>query len=162
MESKSVRSWFASSLLRDGALWAMAGWAGALALVNFTEPFIFPRWLFFFCLLIAFAGTALPLAWYLNRRFSPDHFPPDGILWREAMEVAVLGNLLVWLQVGRMLNAALGWIFFIVFLAVEILLRIYEESRWVPANAKPVSSTRTGSAMQSDPVSNMETDSSIH
>jgi hypothetical protein len=120
--------------LREGAVLALLGWAGIAALVNFTEPFLFPRWLLFFGLVVALTGTALPIAWYLNRRFSPERFPADGVLWREAMEVSGLVTLQVWLQVGRILNAALGWIFFIVFLAVEILLRIYENSRWVPSD----------------------------
>jgi hypothetical protein len=134
MDSKPANSLPALSVLRDGVILAIFGWAGIILLINASVPFLFPRWLFFFCLTIALTGTAVPLIWYLNRRFSPGQFPPTGVLWREGMEVGGLITLLVWLQVGRILSAALGWIFFAVFLAVEILLRVYENSRWAPAN----------------------------
>jgi hypothetical protein len=122
-------------LLAASAVPALLGWAGVASLVWFTAPFLFPRWLFYFFLFAALAGTALPVVWYLNRRFTPNTFPSEGVLWREALEVASLGTFLVWLQAGRMLNVFLGWIFLFVFLSVEILLRVYEQSRWFPRAA---------------------------
>jgi hypothetical protein len=133
MDAKPKSPSYSTVILREGLLLALIGWAGVAALVYFLVPFLFPRWLFFFSLDIALTGTALPLVWYLNRRFSPNRFPHDSVLWREGMEAAGLVTLLVWLQAGRILNAALGWIFFLVFLAVEILLRVYENSRWLPS-----------------------------
>jgi hypothetical protein len=55
------------------------------------------------------------------------------VLVREAIEAASLGVFLIWLQAGRMFTPFLGWIFFAAFLAVELLLRVYEYSRWSPA-----------------------------
>jgi hypothetical protein len=134
MEANDPKTLPAMDVLRDGAILALIGWAGIALLINVTVPFLLPRWLFYFCLSIAMTGTALPLVWYLNRRFSPEQFPSGNVLWREGMEVGGLIALLAWLQVGRILSAALGWIFFAVFLAVEILLRVYENSRWTPAD----------------------------
>lgn len=114
------------------ALFMVLGWGGVAAVVFLTLPFLGPRWLFFFSLFIALTGTALPIVWYLNRRFTADRFPAEGVLVREAIEAASLGMFLVWLQAGRMFTAFLGWIFFAAFLAVELLLRVYEHSRWSP------------------------------
>ena len=124
---------FPASLFLMAALFALLGWAGVAGVVFLTLPFLGPRWLFFFTLFIALTGTALPVVWYLNRRFTADRFPSEGVLVREAIEAASLGVFLVWLQAGRMFTAFLGWIFFAAFLAVELLLRVYEHSRWTPA-----------------------------
>jgi hypothetical protein len=113
-------------------LFAVSGWGGLAAVVFLTLPFLFPRWLFFFSIFIALSGTALPFVWYLNRRFTAERFPTEGVLVREAIETASLGVFLVWLQAGRMFTPFLGWAFFGAFLAVELLLRVYENSRWSP------------------------------
>jgi hypothetical protein len=124
---------FPAGLFLLGAIFACLGWAGAAGVVFLTLPFLLPRWFFFFSLFLAFAGTVLPFVWYLNRRFTPSRFPSEGILMREALEAASLGVFLVWLQAGRMFTAFLGWAFFGAFLAVELLLRLYENSRWTPS-----------------------------
>ncbi len=118
------------------AFFALCGWAGVALLILFTLPFLFPRWLLYFSLFLALTGTVLPVVWYLNRRFSTDRFPSEGVLMREALETASLVVFLVWLQTGRMFTPFLGWIIFAAFLAVEMLLRIYERSRWSPAPLK--------------------------
>jgi len=122
-----------SALFRMAAVFALLGWFVAVVLVLFTLPFLFPRWLLFFSLFLAFTGTSLPAVWYLNRRFAGERFPTNGVLMREALEFATLGVFLVWLQTGRMFTPFLGWIFFAAVLAVEILLRVYEHTRWTPA-----------------------------
>jgi hypothetical protein len=124
---------FPSGLFLMAALFAVLGWGGVAGVVLFTLPFLLPRWLFYFSLFLALAGTALPFVWYLNRRFTAERFPSEGVLMREALEAASLGVFLVWLQAGRMFTPFLGWAFFGAFLAVELLLRVYENSRWTPA-----------------------------
>jgi hypothetical protein len=128
------------ALFRMAAAFALLGWIVSAVLVLFTLPFLFPRWLLFFSLFLAFAGTSLPAVWYLNRRFVGERFPANGVLMREALEFATLGVFLVWLQAGRMFTPFLGWIFFAAVLAVEILLRVYEHTRWLPE--QPVSGGR--------------------
>jgi hypothetical protein len=123
---------FPAGLFLMAGLFAVSGWGGLAAVVFLTLPFLFPRWLFFFSIFIALSGTALPFVWYLNRRFTAERFPTEGVLVREAIETASLGVFLVWLQAGRMFTPFLGWAFFGAFLAVELLLRVYENSRWSP------------------------------
>jgi hypothetical protein len=129
-----------AGMFLTGAAFAIIGWGGVVGVVFLTLPFLLPRWLFFFSLFLALTGTATPIVWYLNRRFAPDRFPSEGILIREALETASLGVFLVWLQAGRMFTAFLGWAFFGAFLAVELLLRLYENSRWAPIGPSQVPS----------------------
>jgi hypothetical protein len=124
---------FPAGLFLMAMFFMLAGWSGLAAIVLLTLPFLLPRWLFYFALFLALAGTALPCIWYLNRRFTPERFPSEGVLVREALEAASLGVFMVWLQAGRMFSAFLGWVFFGSFLGVELLLRVYENSRWSPA-----------------------------
>lgn len=134
------KTFFSAGLFLMAALFALLGWGGAAGVVFLTLPFLLPRWLFFFSLFFALTGTAVPVVWYLNRRFTPTRFPSEGILIREALETASLGVFLIWLQAGRLFTAFLGWAFFGAFLAVELLLRLYENSRWTPfpsADAQP-------------------------
>ncbi len=44
------------------------GWGGLIILIFMTLPTIGPRWLFFFLFTLAISGTALPVAYFLNRR----------------------------------------------------------------------------------------------
>ena len=133
-ETSAPKPHFPAGLFLMAALFAVLGWGGAAAVVFLTLPFLLPRWLFFFSLFLALAGTALPVVWYLNRRFTAERFPSEGVLLREVLESASLGVFLVWLQAGRMFTAFLGWAFFAAFLAVELLMRVYENSRWSPTS----------------------------
>jgi hypothetical protein len=157
--SAAPKSSFPTGLFLMAVLFMVLGWAGTAAVVLLTLPFILPRWLFYFSLFLALAGTALPVVWYLNRRFTAERFPAEGVLMREALEAASLGVFLVWLQAGRMFTPFLGWAFFGAFLAVELLLRIYENSRWAPA--APVGDERPAGAMQMEPDDNPADEGSL-
>ena len=52
------------------------GWGGLALLIFFFEvpPLVWARWGFFALWFIALTGTALPVVYFLNLRFSPD--PP--------------------------------------------------------------------------------------
>ncbi len=122
-------------LLTSSLLMGLGGWALIAALVFLATPTLGPRWAFFFALFIALVGTSLPLLWYLNRRFSPNPFPSLGVLWREAVEVGIWGLFLVWLRVGRLLTPFAAWTLTSAVFAVELLLRLYERSRWAPSTS---------------------------
>jgi len=122
-------------LVTASVLMGLAGWAFIAVLVFLATPTLGPRWAFFFALFIALVGTSLPLMWYLNRRFSPDPFPSPGVLWREAVEVGIWGLFLIWLRVGRLLTPFTAWTLTGAFFAVELLLRLYERSRWAPSTS---------------------------
>lgn len=122
-------------VLISGILLAVIGWAGLAAIFIFTLPNLGPRWLFFFLGLLAFSGTALPIVYFLNRRF-PSTPPVDSsIIIRQALWLGIYFDLLAWLQLGRVLNLMLGIFLAAGFILVEFLLRLRERARFKPPEA---------------------------
>jgi hypothetical protein len=138
-------------LVTASVLMGLSGWALIGVLVFRATPTLGPRWAFFFALFIALVGTSLPLMWYLNRRFSPDPFPSPGVLWREAVEVGIWGLFLIWLRVGRLLTPFTAWTLTGAFFAVELLLRLYERSRWAPSTSAPPAAADEVTATPAEP-----------
>lgn len=110
----------------------IAGWAGLYSLVNFTLPTLGPRWAFFFLAVLALTGTALPVIYFINRRFNVKNFPAANIIIRQALWVGVYGATLAWMQLGRVatLNLAAGMAFG--FVLMEVLIRMREKAQWTP------------------------------
>jgi hypothetical protein len=98
-----------ASFFWTGLILAILGWGGLGVLTNFTTPTLGPRWLFFFLFPLALSGTALPVVAFLIRRFQSNP-PADGnVILRQAIWVGIYGSLVVWLQLGRVLNLAVGF-----------------------------------------------------
>lgn len=110
----------------------LIGWGGLVFLVNLTVPTLAPRWLFFFLLTLALSGTALPVTYFLNRRFQTDPPIESSVIVREAMLVGVYGSLLAWLQMGGVLTSGLVIVLAVGILFIELLLRLSERSQWSP------------------------------
>lgn len=108
------------------------GWGGLALLIYMTLPALAPRWMFFFLLMLALSGTALPVMYFLNRRFPTDPPVESGAVLREAMWVGVFGSLLAWLQMGRVLTTGLMVVLAVGLILVEFLLRLSERSQWSP------------------------------
>lgn len=107
--------------------------AGGLAYIFLrTLPTLGPRWLFFFFLLIAVSGLALPILAFLNYRFQGEAPVESNVIVREAIFCGICADLLAWLQLGRELTVTTGVIVAAGFILIEILLRISERSRWKP------------------------------
>lgn len=115
-----------------GILLAAAGWGGLYLLFYYTLPTLGPRWLFFFLLTLGLSGTALPIVAFLNRRF-PGETPTEGsTILRQSMWVGIFGAVVVWLNMGSVLNPALATFLAAGFIVIEFLLRLRERSRWEP------------------------------
>ncbi len=108
------------------------GWGGLAYLVMLTLPSLGPRWLFFFCLVLALSGLALPITYFLNRRFPSGPMIDAGVVLREAMWVGVYGSSIAWLQIGRVLTSSLVLVLAVGLVMVEFLLRLRERSLWSP------------------------------
>lgn len=124
MSGSQSRGLFATALLL-----LVIGWTGLYFLVATTLPTVGPRWLFFFLLIIAVTGTALPFVWLLHKRFGP---APSAVLLRQALWVALFASLGVWLQINRALTLSLALLLGIGFILVEWFLRLLERSVWRP------------------------------
>ena len=124
-----------SKTILTGVILALFGWMGLTLLVHFTLPTLGPRWLFFFLLMLALSGSALPVVAFLNRRF-PGPVPATGaVVVRQAVWVGIYGNVIAWLQLGRVLNPALAFFLAAGFVLIELLLRLREKSLWKPRDA---------------------------
>jgi hypothetical protein len=110
----------------------LVGWGGLSFLINSSLPTIGPRWLFFFLLPLALSGTSLPVIYFLNLRFPSFPTVKTGVIIREAIWVGIYGDLIAWLQLGRILTPSLMGFIAISFVLLEILLRINERSQWKP------------------------------
>jgi len=110
------------------------GGGGLALLLNLTLPTLGPRWLFFFLLVLLGSGAALPAAYFLNLRFPTTPPAERSVIMREALWAGVFVSLLAWLRMGRVLTLPLGVIIAAVFVLVELLLRLWERSRWKPQN----------------------------
>jgi hypothetical protein len=108
------------------------GWGGLVLLIQNALPTLLPRWLFFFMGVLALSGPALPIVYFLNKRFPSDP-PVEGmVILRQALWVGVYGCTVAWLQLGRVLTLGLTFILAGVFVLIEFLLRLFERSRWNP------------------------------
>ncbi len=123
------------SILWISLFLAIIGWGGLLILVFITLPTLAPRWAFFFLLTLGLSGTALPVTYFLNRRFPTDPPVEGGVVLREAMWVGVYGSLLAWLQMGHVLTSGFVLVLAAGLLLVEFLLRLSERSQWSPSKA---------------------------
>ncbi len=115
-----------------GFLLAAIGWGGLYMLFNYTLPTLGPRWLFFFLLMLGLSGAALPIVAFLNRRF-PGETPTEGsTILRQSMWVGIFGSIVVWLNMGSVLNPTLATFLAAGFVVIEFLLRLRERARWEP------------------------------
>jgi len=111
---------------------AVIGWGGLVILILGTTPTLGPRWLFFFLFMLAASGTALPIIAFLHRRFPSSPPVKDSVLVREAVMTGILGCLLAWLQLGRILTFSLAVIMTCGMILIEVLLRWGEQSQFKP------------------------------
>lgn len=113
---------------------ALIGWVGIFFLLQYTQPLLGPRWLFFFLLTMAISGTALPLVYFLNLRFPSDPPANTSVIIRQAIWFAIFVDLLAWLQLGRVLNSILVVVIALGIIAIENLIRLVERSHWQPSS----------------------------
>jgi hypothetical protein len=111
---------------------ALTGWGGLAVLFIYTLPMVIPRWLFFFLLVLALTGTALPITAFLNRRFNSMPPPTHLVVLRQAIWVGVYGATLAWLQIGQVLTTTLAILLAVGLGLIEFLLRLGERSQWKP------------------------------
>lgn len=108
------------------------GVVGLGVLFIFTVPTLGPRWLLFFLVTMLFSGLALPVVFYLHKRFPSDPRVTPVILVREALWFGVYVDIILWLQLGKVLNSALAIFIAVGLILIEFLIRMRERSRFLP------------------------------
>ncbi|MFN2153129.1 MAG: hypothetical protein ACK2T5_16105 [Anaerolineales bacterium] len=127
MTSPSVRSTLPAALIL-----ALSGWGGLVYLLIYSLPTLWPRWLFFFLVVLAITGICLPIAAFLNLRFSTQPPATQETILREAALIGIYFATLAWLQLGRVLNLPLILLLAFGLVLIEFLIRLREKSRWEP------------------------------
>jgi hypothetical protein len=115
-----------------GIFLAIAGWGGLVVLILMTVPTLAPRWLFFFLLTLGVTGIALPIIYFLHRRFPSEPPAEQSVIVREALMVGLYADLLAWLMPGGVLNIPLALFLMGGLILIEILLRMRERTRFKP------------------------------
>ncbi|MGB4595753.1 MAG: hypothetical protein WBI14_07580 [Anaerolineaceae bacterium] len=107
--------------------------AGGLAVILVqTLPTIFPRWLFIFFLVSLVTGLLMPLTYFLNKRFPSKPLADRNVIIRQSLWFGIYAAILAWLQLGRALTFPLAVILGAAMILIELLLRMWERSRWKP------------------------------
>lgn len=106
------------------------GWGGLFVLVNMTQPTLWPRWLFFFLIVVGFTGLALPAAAFLHRRFPGNPPVEQKVVVRQSLWVGVYAALLIWMNFGQVVSVGLAGVFLVGFVVLEVLLSLRERSIW--------------------------------
>ena len=119
-----------------GLFFAIAGWGGVIFLIFFTLPYLGYRWLFFLLLMLAITGTLLPIIAYLHKRFPGNPEAKLDTIVREALILGFYGDLLAWLQIGRVLTFPVGLFILVGLIIMEVLIRVREKSHWTPLENK--------------------------
>jgi len=125
MDSQQIT--FRSYLLSVLAL-ILVGWGGIVALFYYSPPFVWARWGLFVLGIMALTGTALPIVYFLHRRFPSDPPAESNVIVRQALWVGVYVAFLAWLQLGRLvtLYVILGLAGGLI--AIEYFIRIREKA----------------------------------
>ncbi len=106
-----------------GILLALPSGAGLYYLVMYTQPYLRERWLFFLALFIFVAGVLLPFYALMNRYFfTARRINPPTVI-REAIGTAMITDLLLWFQIGRVLTSTIIMICVGGFVLAELLWR---------------------------------------
>ena len=92
-----------------------------------TQPFIGPRWLMFFFLSLLACGLSLPLITILHLNFSKKNLS-EGVLLRESILFTTYTDLLLWLQLGRVLTTRIIFLVSLGFILFEWFLRMSEKA----------------------------------
>lgn len=120
------------SFLPLAVLLLVLGWGGLFVLLNMTQPTLWPRWAFFFLVVVGFTGLGLPVVAFLHRRFPSEPPAEQKVIVRQALWVGVYVALLVWMNFGQVVSVGLAVVFLVGFIILEIILRLRERSIWRP------------------------------
>lgn len=120
-----------SSIFIAAFILFVVGAVGLASVIYFTEPLLAPRWLAYFFLTLLAAGLMLPIVHVFQRRIARSPVA-ETVLVREALFFAIFVDLLVWLQLARVLNGLLAILMAGGFIVLELLLRMAETALFKP------------------------------
>lgn len=117
----------------------VAGWGGLLLMIFGFDvpPLVWARWGFFVLGIMAITGTALPVVYFIHRRFRSHPPVEPNVIVRQALWVGVYGATLAWLQLGRLVSLYVVLGLAAGLAAVEYFIRLRERAHWRPPVLDP-------------------------
>jgi hypothetical protein len=106
------------------------GFGGLFILFNITQPTLWPRWLFFFMVVIGVTGLAMPAVVFLYHRFPSGYVPAQGVIIRQSLWAGIYVSLMIWMSLGQVFKLGVAIIVLVGITLLEIILRFGERSLW--------------------------------
>ena len=106
------------------------GFGGLFLLFNLTEPTLWPRWLFFFMVVLGVTGLAIPVVVFLYHRFPSGHTPAQRVIIRQSLWAGIYVSFMIWLSLGQVFKLGVALIVLVGIALLEIVLRFGERSFW--------------------------------
>ena len=124
-----MQQFFKQIILASLAL-IVIGWSGLALIIFYFEipPFVWARWGFFVLGIMALTGTALPVVYFLHRRFPSNPPAEPNVITRQALWVGVYGATLAWLQLGRLVTLYVIFGLAGSLIAIEYFIRLRESA----------------------------------
>lgn len=109
--------------LFSGFLIALPSAYGLYTLFTKTLPYLRERWIMFVLIITTVTGLMLPIFAGLNKYFfSIRKIIPRTVI-RESLASGIICAVLLWFQIGRILNPTIVFLFVGGFAVVEVLMR---------------------------------------
>jgi hypothetical protein len=108
------------------------GFGGLYLIITQTLPFVPARWAFFVFIFMGLTGVAMPIVYFLHKRFPSEPHAESNVIMRQALWVGVYGATLAWLQLGRLVTLNIMLALAGGFVAAEYFIRLREK-----ANRRP-------------------------
>lgn len=106
-----------------GLFFSLPSGYGLYQLVMNTLPYLKERWLFFFLMIIFITGIMMPIYAALNKYFFTIRKIIPKTVVRESLVTGLVCDILLWFQIGRVLNSTIIFLCVGGFILIEILLR---------------------------------------
>ncbi|MBL8100758.1 MAG: hypothetical protein JNK81_16370 [Anaerolineales bacterium] len=108
------------------------GFGGLYFIITQTLPFVPARWAFFVFMFMGLTGIALPIVYFLHKRFPSEPPAESNVIMRQSFWVGVYGSTLAWLQLGKLVTLNVMLVLAGGFIAAEYFIRLREK-----ANRRP-------------------------
>lgn len=108
------------------------GFGGLYFIITQTLPFVPARWAFFVFMFMGLTGLALPIVYFLHKRFPSEPPADSNVIMRQSFWVGVYGATLAWLQLGRLVTLNVMLVLAGGLIAAEYFIRLREK-----ANRRP-------------------------
>ncbi len=112
------------------AILLMLGWGGLFLLMNFTQPTLWPRWFFFFLMVLGVTGIAMPGVVFVYQRFPSSQSPEQQVIVRQSLWAGIFVAVMIWISLGQVFNFTLAILGLIGITVIEVFLRLRERSIW--------------------------------